>query len=171
MAYAPDGKYKAWELDANKVWQPVTVAGGSSETDADAFRVPRGSAVWLTRADPSQPIYLVGEVAATEKAEVTLEVGTTDNPSWNLVGSAGTEPVNVAALLGDNHDDKVTVPTATVPKNYEYVNGEWGYWDTESYTDDKGRKRNRRVWKTDTTIPAGTGFWYLNSGDAQNIEL
>ena len=75
-AYAPDGKYKAWELDENKVWQPVTVVGGSSETEADAFRVPRGSAVWLTRQDTTQPIYLVGEVAATEKAEVTLEAGT-----------------------------------------------------------------------------------------------
>ena len=67
----------------------------------------------------------------------------------------------------------MTVPTATVPKNYEYnaEKGEWGYWDTESYTDSKGRKRNKRVWRTDTTIPAGTGFWYKNSGEAQNIEL
>ena len=137
---------------------------------ADAFTVVRGSAVWLTRADPSQPIYLVGGVS-DEKASVTLASGT-ESPSWSLVGSTGTEPVNVAEVLGDNHEDKVTVPTATIPKNYEYVEGKgWGYWDTETYTDTKGRKRVRKVFKTDTTIPAGTGFWYQNSGEAQTIEL
>lgn len=171
-AYAPDGKYKAWELDENKVWQPVTVVGGSSEIDADAFRVPRGSAVWLTRQDTTQPIYLVGEVAATEKAEVTLAVGTTDNPSWNLVGSAGTEPVNVNEI-GAATTDKIIVPTATVPKNYEYntEKGEWGYWDYETVVKPNGRKTVTKVWKTAEDIPAGTGFWYLNGGDSKDINL
>ena len=171
-AYAPDGKYKAWELDANKCWQPVTVVGGSSETGADAFTVPRGSAVWLTRQDTTQPIYLVGEVAATEKAEVKLEAGTTTNPSWNLVGSAGTEPVNVNEI-GAATTDKIIVPTATVPKNYEYntEKGEWGYWDYETVVKPNGRKTVTKVWKTAEDIPAGTGFWYLNGGVSKDINL
>ena len=178
-AYAPDGKYKAWKLNASKEWKPMTVVGGSSETDADAYTVKRGSAVWLTRADPSQPIYLVGGVAATEKVSVALEPKKGDNdPSWNLVGSAGTEPVNVETLLGGNTADKVTVPTATVPKNYEYNTelGKWGYWDSKTYehTNKVGRvsMRVRDVFVTDDNyIPAGTGFWYKNSGTEKQIDL
>ncbi len=174
MAYAPDGKYKAWELDENKVWQPVTVAGGSSETEADAYTVKRGSAVWLKRQDTTQPIYLVGEVAATEKAAATIEAGTAESPSWNLVGSAGTEPVNVNEI-GAAATDKIIVPTATVPKNYEHntEKGEWGYWDYETVIKLSGRKTVKKVWKSASveTIPAGTGFWYLNGGDSKDINL
>ena len=178
-AYYPDGKnYKAWELDSNKVWQPITVAGGADPSEADAYTVPRGSAVWLTRQDTTQPIYLVGEVATSETVSVTLEGGTAKDPSWNLVGSASTEPVDVTTLLGDgNHEDKITVPTAYVPKNYEYVEGKgWGYWDSETYyhtnKNNKVSLRVRDVFVTDDNyIPAGTGFWYQNGGDAKNINL
>ena len=153
----------------------MTVFGGSSEAEADAYKVKRGSAVWLTRADPSQPIYLVGGVAATEKVSVALEPKKGDNdPSWNLVGSAGTEPVNVNAI-GAAETDKIIVPTATVPKNYEYntEKGEWGYWDYETVIKPSGRKTVKKVWKSASveTIPAGTGFWYLNGGDSKDINL
>ena len=166
-------KYKSWKLSADKTWEPQTVAGGSSETAADAYTVARGSAVWLTRADPTQPIYLVGGAAEAEKAEVGLAGGTPESPGWNLVGASGTEPVDVGTVVGAAMTtDKVVVPTAYVPKNYEYVDGTgWGYWDNETYTDAKGRKRVRKVFRTDTLIPAGTGFWYLNGGEAKTIEL
>ena len=178
-AYDPDGKnYKAWKLSADRTWVPVYVSGGSDETGADAYLVKRGSAVWLTRQDTTQPIYLVGEVAATEKASVTLEGGTAKDPSWNLVGSASTAPVNVETLLSANPGDKVSVPTAYIPKNYEYNTelGKWGYWDSETYehTNKANRVsiRVRDVFVTDDNyIPAGTGFWYQNSGDAKNINL
>ena len=83
----------------------------------------------------------------------------------------------MTTLLGDNHSDKVSVPTAYIPKNYEYVDGKgWGYWDSETYehTNKAGRvsMRVRDVFVTDDNyIPAGTGFWYQNSGDAKNINL
>ena len=172
-AYAPDGSgYKAWELDANKVWQPIKVAGGSSESEADAFKVKRGSAVWLTRADPSQPIYLVGGVAATEKVSVALEPKKGENdPSWNLVGSAGTEPVKVSEIAAAT--DKIVVPTAYIPKEYEYVDGKgWGYWDyVTEIKQPSGRKTVKKVWKAAEDIPAGTGFWYLNGGGEKDINL
>jgi hypothetical protein len=180
-AYAPDGSgYKAWRLSSDRIWVPVKVYGGSSETNANDFVVARGSAIWLTRADPSQPIYLVGEVSSTAKATVTLEPATEEGgktvESWNLVGSTSTEAVSVDELIPDaTTGDKVSVPTAYIPKEYEYNSslGKWGYWDYETYTNDNGRQRVRRVFKTDTEIPAGTGFWYINGSttEGKTIEL
>lgn len=174
-AYYPDGKnYKAWVLDENKTWQPATVVGGSSETAADAYTIPRGAGVWLTRADPSQPIYLVGGASASGDVKTSLEAASGGNPSWNLVGNPSVEPVSVAALLDGKSGDKIIVPTAGAPKNYVYEadKGGWGYWTTETIVLKNGRKVAKSVFKTDdANIPAGTGFWYLNSSDEAGAEI
>ena len=169
------GKYQAWTLSAGKTWEPsiTTTSGSTTLADgADAYKVKRGSAVWLTRkGDTTQPIYLVGEVAATAKAEVTLDAGSATEPSWNLVGSAGTEPVSVSDLNVAT-TDKIVVPTAYIPKEYEYVDGKgWGYWDYVTETKPSGRKTVNKVWKAAEDIPAGTGFWYLNGGGKKDINL
>lgn len=174
------GKYRAWTLNESKEWEPIPVVGGASSEEAGDSTIARGSGVWLTRQDTTKPIYLVGEVAA-EKAEVKLEAGSTDAPSWNLVGSTTVEPVSVTELLGaeGNVDgDKIVVPTAYVPKEYVYVGGKWGYYD--SVVDDTtipGLKLVKQVFVPadgdDDKIPAGTGFWYLNGSEASDktIEL
>ena len=168
-------KYKAWTLTAGKTWEPATVAGGSGATAADAYTVARGSAVWLTRDDPTQPIYLVGGAAeASGKVETKLEAAPSETKSsWNLVGSPTVEPVDVSTILEGKDGDKVVVPTAGAPKNYEYVEGKgWGYWTTETVTLKNGRKAVKSVFRTDDTyVPAGTGFWYLNSSTGSDSKI
>ena len=160
------GKYKAWELQSDKTWQPLTVVGGAGESAADVFTIPRGAGVWLTRQNPNSPIYLMGmpkDEDVTTPLDAPEEGGT---KTWNLVASPKVEPVDVAQLLdGKEATDKVMVPTAGVPKNFLYLNGQWGYID---YASD-GNGLVWPVFKTDdNTIPAGTGFWYLNGDPGHN---
>ena len=174
------GKYRAWTLNGSKEWEPIPVVGGASSEEAGDSTIARGSGVWLTRTDTTQPIYLVGEVAA-EKAEVKLEAGSTDAPSWNLVGSTTVEPVSVTELLGaegNDDGDKIVVPTAYVPKEYVYVGGKWGYYDSVvDETTIPGLKLVKQTFVPadgdDDKIPAGTGFWYLNGSETSDktIEL
>ena len=157
------GKYKAWELQSDKTWQPLIVVGGAEGSAADAYTVPRGAGVWLTRQDPAAPIYLVGGVAEGEMPATPLDPAKGDSPAWNLVASPSAEPVAVGELLDEKPGDKIVIPTAGAPKNYEKVNGQWGYWTTETVMDGDEPVGVRSVFKTDdVTVPAGTGFWYLN---------
>ena len=61
------------------------------------------------------------------------------------------------------------VPTAGAPKNFIYSAsaGKWGYIDYQ--TDENGFVRAYFV-TDDTTVPAGTGFWYLN-GNSEHDSL
>ena len=162
------GKYKGWKLLGDGTWEPVEVFGGSTQEDASAFEVPRGAAVWVTRQDTSKPLYLVG--GATEEAAPTpLEPAPSEEEkSWNLVASPSVEPVDVAELLADNEDgDTIMVPTDGAPKNYVFRDGKWGY-DTVKKVERGGKEVWISVFETDdTTIPAGTGFWYLNGSTGE----
>ena len=166
------GKYRAWQLSADKTWVPTTVVGGEDATGADACKVSRGEGVWLTRQDPSQPIYLVGDAGSAAAEETELEAAeSTDKPSWNIVASPSVEPADAAALLGEGKEgDQIIVPTVGAPKNYYYntTKKAWGYNSTEVVGDDGVRT----VFKTDDTkVPAGTGFWYLNSNTNSNAKI
>lgn len=180
-AYDPDSKtYKEWTLGADKTWQPSstystsgTTSGSESAGNADAYKVARGSAVWLTRDDPSQPIYLVGG-AASGTVETELEAAPSETKSsWNLVGNPKVESVDVKNLLGAKTGDQVIVPTAGAPKNYVFVEGKgWGYYTTEPVYKSGKQVGVRSVFKTDDTyVPAGTGFWYLNSSTSEDAKI
>ena len=160
------GKYSAWELQPDRTWRSIEVIGGADESAADAITIPRGAGVWLTRQHPEEPIYLVGQ-ACTNKVETTLEVPeASGSQTWNLVASPKVEPVDVAQLLNSKEStDKVMVPTKGAPKNFIYVGGKWGYIDYQ--TDEKGFVHAKFV-TDDTTVPAGTGFWYLNGDTARD---
>ena len=172
-AYTSDGNYKAWELQADKTWKPVPVAGGSEETAADAYTVPRGAGVWLTRQHPEEPIYLVGTEPSDAVSTTDLAKASGDKPSWNLVASPKIEPENAGTLLGVKTGDQIVVPTAGAPKNYVYVDGKgWGYWTTKEVVYKSGRKGVKSVFKTDDlVIPAGTGFFYLNSSSDDDAKI
>ena len=158
------GKYKAWELQDDGTWESTEVIGGSEQSEAGDFSVSRGAAVWVTRQDPSQPLYLVG--GATEEAASTpLEPAPSEvEKSWNLIAAPTVEPVDVQELLSDAVEtDTIVVPTDGAPKNYIFRDGVWGYETTEEVVRDNVVVGVRSVFKTDDTkIPAGTGFWYLN---------
>ena len=168
--YDPATKtYKMWTLDNDKEWEPVNTSSGSGTSDpgeAQDNTVARGAGVWLTRKNPDEPIYLVGQATA-EAAATPLETPeSSDDPTWNLVASPSVEPVDLADLLKDTETDSVMVPTESAPKNFIKIGDKWGY---VSYETVNGRARPS--FKTDDTkVSAGTGFWYLN-GDSTKTEL
>ena len=164
-------KYKAWTLSDEKVWEPTPVIGGSGESEAGAYTVPRGAGVWLTRSDTSKPLYLVGGTSAGA-VETAIEPSVGDKPAWNLVASPSVEPVNLSTLLsGKEEQAGVVVPTAGAPKTYTFKGDAWGYDTTVPVMKDGKQVGVRSVRKTDdVTVPAGTGFWYLNSSSDVKIK-
>lgn len=157
--------FKAWTLDDDGSWTPDTVVSPGAVdpgTDADAFTIPRGAGVWLTRnTDTTQPIYLVGGVATTEAAETPVEDG------WNLVASPKTEKVDVKDIAADVKD-QVVIPTEHAPKNITHDGVGWGYdvINLEPETITIGGMTFSVIGSTtrkytDTNVPVGTGFWYI----------
>ena len=150
----------------------MTSSGDLTPDDADAYTVPRGAGVWLTRQDTSKPIYLVGG-ATSEHVLTPLAAAEGGKPSWNIVAAPSVTPTSVSELMsGKPTSDQVVVPTAGAPKNFVYVSGKgWGYYSTEPVIKNGRQVGVKSVFKTnDATIPAGTGFLYLNSGSASTIE-
>lgn len=165
-------KYKSWTLE-NGEWKSMTTAteSGSEEADkASTVKLDRGKAVWLKRSDASKPLYLVGEVA-TGDASTTLEAGTETEPSWNLVASPLAEKVSIADVIGESTTDKIIVPTAGAPKNIRRgSDGKYYYDTTVPVMDGDVQVGVAAVTKEVTELDAGTGFWFLNSGNKEKIE-
>ena len=119
-------------------------------------------------------VYLVGQASDVPVTSTAIESGSETDKSWNLVANPSVEPKGVTEMRGDNYGDQIIVPTDGAPKNYVYNSekGEWGYYDTATYTTSKGKTRVRTIWVSaaDDEIPAGTGFWYLNSSEKGSID-
>ena len=171
---ATAGKYRAWTLE-NGEWEAMTTSSGSGSAaagDADTVTIERGRAVWLKRQNASEPVYLVGEVADASEGTPTasLDAKNGNDPSWNMVASPLPEPVAVSQVLGDSTTDKIIIPTAGAPKNVTRgSDGKYYYDDLEPVMVDNVQVGVRSVRRELTELPAGTGFWYLNNGDAKNI--
>lgn len=171
--YDPKTKtYKMWTLDDDKEWEPVNTSSGSGTSDpgeAQDNTVARGAGVWLTRKNPDEPIYLVGQATAAAEVATPLEKPAEGKQTWNLVAPPSVNPVNIADLLNSTEaTDKVLVPTASVPKNIVKMGGKWGYIAYE--TNESGI--TYPVFVEQATLPAGTGFWYLNGdSDTDNKTL
>ena len=165
------GKYRAWTLNGSKEWAPIPVVGGASSEEAGDSTIARGSGVWLTRTDTTQPIYLVGEVAE-QSTTTTIAGANEEKPTWNLVAAPTVESVDLNEKFPDaNEGDVVLVPTDGAPKRYTYKDGSWGYDDYVTTVNKKGIEVVKVVRNTNVTnVPIGTGFWYMNAGDAKNVE-
>ena len=165
------GKYRAWTLNGSKEWKPIPVVGGASSEEAGDSTIARGSGVWLTRKDTTQPIYLVGEVAE-QSTTTTIAGANEEKPTWNLVAAPTVESVDLNEKFPDaNEGDVVLVPTDGAPKRYTYKDGSWGYDDYVTTVNKKGIEVAKVVRNTNVTnVPIGTGFWYMNAGDAKNVE-
>ncbi len=173
---AKTGTYRFWTLNENKEWEPnITASGSGSEVspESDRFTIPRGAGVWLLRGEEStNTVYLVGGVSESDTTS-ELAAGTGDGgskPTWNLVGNPTVETKAIPAAGRDG--DQIMVPTKGAPRNYTYENGKWYYYETEvvERNNVKVGVRSVRREAASVDIPAGTGFWYLNRGDAANIE-
>lgn len=165
------GKYRAWTLNGSKEWEPMTVVGGASSEEAGDSTIARGSGVWLTRTDTTKPIYLVGEVAE-QTTTTTIAGANEEKPTWNLVAAPTVEAVDLNEKFpAANEGDVVLVPTAGAPKRYTFKDGAWGYDEYVTTVNKKGVAVVKVVRNTDVTnVPIGTGFWYMNAGDAKNVE-
>ncbi|MBR2839157.1 MAG: hypothetical protein IKE55_10265, partial [Kiritimatiellae bacterium] len=172
---AENDVFLAWSLKDDGTWEAMETYKESTgeiiqAPEANEYLLPRGKGVWLNRYDVSdeKSVYLVGEWVPNRACTTPLKAAEGGAPSWNLVGNPFVDPVDVSTFAQDG--DQIQVPTSGLPKNYEKRNGVWGYWTTERY------ERRPGVWATrskfeveDVAIPAGTGFWYLNNGEAKDI--
>ena len=167
-AFGADGKLHSWTL-TNGVWEPVIVqeegqAPVMSE-DADKIKLARGKGVWLTRKDPTKPIYFVGE-ASVEAAETELDVATDEAPkAWNMVAPPSVEPVKLNDVFTVDDGSTIQVPPAReggIPRNYTFKNGKWGYDGSENGIP-------KRI--ESDTLPSGRGFWYINKSKDPNKKI
>ena len=167
--------FRAWTLGSGKTWEPTTViAAGTNATpgdDASSVTVARGSGVLLKRGSVSAPLCFVGEVASGGKTALgaAQTSGSDGAQSWNLVASPSVEALDIANFPAPSSGgwDRIIVLTSGAPLNLTYKNGKWGY--VKVVVDENGMAVPTRVTEG-VSIPAGIGFWYLNSGAAREIE-
>ena len=172
------GKFYLWELKDDMTWEAnKTATTDNTETaeEADAYMIPRGAGVWLTRSEPTKPFYLIGEVA-TGDAVTALDTAAVENTdgkqAWNLVAPPTGEAFDLNGENGIGAQrggfDRIVVPTATVPYNYTYKDGKWGYYE---FTKDEDGIAHSTFVTEGATVPAGTGFWYLNSSSSEESKI
>ena len=173
-----NSRYNCWSLGSDKIWQGLASYGidenGQMSSTAGAApattTVARGSAVWLERQNTSNPIYFYGRHDTTTAATTTIESGTTAAPTYNLVAAPGLDDINLNAKFSSPNDgDQILLPTGGVPKRYTRKDGAWGYDAQESLGIAGLENVMMTVRKTDANIPAGTGFWYINTGSEKNV--
>ena len=182
-----DGVYDCYLLDAQKKWSSITSykldengkVTTRTATAPEYARIPRGSAVWLKRADASAPIYFAGQVNTNETVTTTVEQGSVSAPKWTMLGSPSiNEPFDIATITegvvattsASQFMDQIVVHRDGVDKIYVYDSTKgWGYYDTETYTL-WGKQMSRSVFKTDdTVVPRGIAFWYVSRGGSPTI--
>ena len=169
-------RYDVYELAADRAWTPKAIykvgADGTVEAVSsgtpETTTVARGNGVWLERQDTTKAIVSYGQVASGTVA-TTIDAGTAEKPTWNLLAVPTTTAVDVAATFGASEADTLIVPTAGAPKICTVKDGAWGYEKAVSVTDKFGKTGVKVVRETVTELPAGTGFWYLNGGEGGEL--
>ena len=158
--------YRRWEWNkGGKKWDgaiSVTRNAVVPASEASEQNLQRNSAVWVTRNDPvAKPFFLIGQYSDT-KQTLTIEAGTTDNAVCTLVPNPSLKSVKVNDYKWNGNPmegDMIRIPnekkSALVLR---WKNGAWG-------------RIASGKWKTDTEVPAGTGFWYMRCGAAFEVEL
>ncbi len=180
IVYGADGKSQTWIVKNGEWTAPVAeytigddVSEPQQEEQQEAAELSRGQGAILKRKDTTKEIVLIGQAVTSETVETTIAAAGTE-PSWNLVASPKMEQVAVDTVAGENTSDEIIVPTAGTPKHYTYKDNAWGYTGKIGETEvtlpggvkttavQFGRKTD------DTSVPAGTGFWYLNKDSSNN---
>ena len=162
-------------------WNPLTTVTkkGLSVATAASSRFAPGRAFWLVRSAPSPYIYLVGRYVGGSYTE-TLTAGTEENPGYTLCGNPLMSDVdlNEFVFLDDEGratapgvTDRIVVETAAGVQMTYFRNAANTVWGRNVSMKVNGRTRNN-VWREGGSIPAGTGFWYMNrSGRTFRLEL
>ena len=196
MAYAANGTYYSWTLKvegSTKTWTPdKTVKTGSEEAveapAASEFPISRGQGVFLKRINVKEPIYLVGRAPASGETvaatKTTLAASSESKPAWTLVAAPSTMDLD---LNGDsspfgsaNASDTIMLVSAggvamKIPYTYSSKDGKWGRLVSKTVEETRANGKTVKYTYTERstegcTIPAGTGFWYLNKGGEKTVE-
>lgn len=164
------GLYEAWEIK-NGAWEAigtVNVDTGSitSPASADTRTLVRGGALWIVRQNPSAgPFYLFGQSSDTA-ITTSVTVGTASAPVWNLVANPTDAAYSLSKITNPGAADEIYIITDGKPVKYFFKNGSWGTYVYTTRDDGK----TVMDWSTaGTTIPRGTGFWYVSKGGSPSF--
>ena len=163
--------YNDGEWTASRTF--VANESGSSESTFDGtaseYTLASGTGVWLERAGAELgTVCMVGEYSRAAVTTALTAGAGANSPSWNLVAPPSVGDSDLNELFPNaSAADRIVVPLDTLQRSYTYKNGAWGFSNARKLNN--GRVQTFHD-TTDSTIPAGTGFWYLNGGAAKTIE-
>ena len=169
-------KYQSWRWTGS-AWEgvnTVTKEAITSAKSASEVSLKRGSAFWLERANTEKPVILAGRYVTTGTTS-TIGTGTSEQKAWNLIASPKTESFDLNAVVKGEKlaKDQILVPTEGAPVIYTYEGGAWGCMVNEKVDLGGGLivvRPRRSTAASDTTIPAGRGFWYISAGGTPSFE-
>ncbi len=163
-------------LLGDSAWEAATTAAENGGVPAITTSNPnktisRGSAVILKRQDTTKPFYLYGQESGAT-ASVTAIGGSAAAPGYTALASPSTSDVLVSSIPVGAKDSELRI--------LEKVDGEPAERTYRAVTFDGSVKwakfvvsGTRGSWtevgNTDT-IPAGVGFWYVNTGSDVKID-
>lgn len=161
--------YKAWKLNAEKKWESPTMVSVSGAVAGSDQTLLRGNALLLKRTNAvtrASAVYLLGQVATSATAEVTMAQGTESAPAYTLLAppaAADTDlnDANAVVWSGVNVGDSIVLNDMTM-LNWDAENGRWGR---------KISEKVGKVWQTTydaskAVILAGQGAWYVSAPGA-----
>ena len=160
MLYAfSNGEYETWELvdtagvkHWDKATYTCTISANGDRTDtgtsASSYTMSVGSGIWLSRkASGSTDAFYV-------YAQNPGSIGSTSVAAGKTVLLGNPKATNAAPTIsGARSKDKIIVPTAGLPKYYNYSGTVWQSVTGAEVTSSE----------TPPSITAGTGFWYKAS--------
>ncbi|MBR1921979.1 MAG: hypothetical protein IJ829_08305, partial [Kiritimatiellae bacterium] len=176
VAYdSEEGKFCGWSHGEGVAWdalRTVTKKGGVTLEPSDTTGFAQGGAFWLARSAPTGCFYLLGRYTGDEY-EVRLAPGSDGSPGHTLVANPTFEAVALddldfrdggGAKATPHKDDRIVFQSAAgVEVTYirNAANTAWG----RNVAVRQGRRVSQE-WQTGGSVPAGTGFWYVRSADA-----
>ena len=178
--YMLDGRdYKMWTKDSNGTWGTATTVSGAGVSEPAAPHVatiPCGGAVWVQRANPNKPYFLVGQydesafsVTVPGTNTVLIANPFTTNVTLNAIDWSGYPGVNKDTIRIRNPENGLYVGLS-----YDYdeteTPGKWG-WGQYRPTSSGGTISGKTFKLYDGDISAGTGFlYYRKSGEGFTFE-
>ena len=161
-------KWEAWAVNASGAWEGLTISDQNSTwvTPEASVTLTRGDAVWVERADATNPFYVYGQVT-TDAATSTAIAGTSESPVYTMMGNAslGAVALNKEGLWPTSGNNKVAAgDTIAVAASNAFGRKEYTYVDNKGWCT-LGRVGGVKQWiATEDTIDAGCGFWYISRG-------
>lgn len=149
--------------EGNRSWEKEAAAKGRSLAAAStAPALNKGDALWIEHDVASRIVFSGAAVEKpANKTASKPDPEKSETEAWSLIANTSLKPLALSTITPSGANDRIIVETIGAPIQYEYSDGAWGYWKKEK---DEVTKRNKLVWAAGESIPAGTGFWYVNTG-------